>query len=183
MKKLVVIPFLLLANPVLAVDPNPFMSAEDRQAAIEKEMAKESDKIKKLVEEAVRNIRSGDLASEEAAKKAGPRSADKGARKATKKKWQEDLLEPSDFAIAAIKGHHILIRQMGNRSLIVDSGQQFWDKGQAYEARILDHESVEIMRVADGKIVFFGGVGSVFTPSERTGSQAGGDRRSMEGAE
>lgn len=182
MKPLLLTSLLLVALPVMAADPNPFMSAEDRQEKLQEEKQKEDAKFQKLLESAVKEIKKemnspsqtniedsmNEITRETDGIELPPTPANRAERAVS---------DPSDFAIAAIKGRHILIRQMDNKSFIVGTGQIFWDQGESYDATLNNHESVTIRRLSDDRIVFYGGVGSVFSPKTQTsGNQSSRDR-------
>lgn len=175
MKPLLIIPLMMLSGWALAEEPNPFMSAEDRQQHIEQKKKKEEEKLQKMVADAVKEIKA-EMAKQQAAQETALSTegvSEGGGRHASAAQRQSATAAfPSDFAIAGIKGNHILMRQMDNKSMIVTSGEIFWDKGQAYEAEIVGNESVSILRVSDGEVVFYGGVGSVFTPTAGASSEA-----------
>lgn len=170
MRRLLITPFLLVSTWVVAEEPNPFMSAQDRQEKIEEENKREQERLQKMVEDAVKDIK------KEMSKQKSAQEKEEGNANAVEKDGRREKMPagsqaasfPSDFAIAGIKGNHILMRQMDNKSMIVTSGEIFWDKGEAYEASIVGNESVSIMRISDKEVVFYGGVGSVFTPTENT---------------
>lgn len=178
MKKSLILSLILASSGAYAAEINPFMSAQDREEALTKERQAEETKLKAMVAEAVKELKNANKTLTESQEAAAPgRSGGPGAETVQTEAEPEKPAptEPSDFAIAAIKGPHILIRQLDNKSMIVGTGRKFWDNGEAYVAKVTDHETVKITRVSDDKVVFFGGVGSVFTPMSSDTSGTTGD--------
>lgn len=180
MKPLVAFSLLLASGLAYAEAPSAFLSAADRQERIEQKSQEEQKRIEKLVKEAVKSIQGQ---SKESASSGTPvvdnnRSSSNQYKSFPKpgNTVKTNPEDPSDFAIAGIRGHHILIRQLNNKSMIVGSGESFYDKGDTYIAKLERHGSVSITREKDGKVVFYGGVGSVFTPGDS-------DSKSSEGSD
>lgn len=184
MKSWILLPILLWSSWSSAQEEiNPFLSAEDRQAAIEEERQAENAKLKVLVEEAISELRqetSGVKSSDEMSISREGQVTSAG-RSALLTPPSLEKKMPDDFVIAAIKGDHVLIRQMNNKSVLIKSGQTFWDQGEAFTVSLGDHNTVSVVRQEDQRKVFHGGVGAMFTPDGSSGgSQAeNGSRGSM----
>lgn len=164
MKALLVVPLVFLSSAALAETINPFMSAADRQQLMEETRQMEEVRLQEMVTEAVKEIQAN---AAQGTSNAGPSNAS-GAGSSGSSSLPREAPPPSDFAIAGIKGNTILIRQMDNRSMMVTSGDIFYDKGEAYKPQVKGHGSISITRVSDGEVVFYGGAGSTFTPSGST---------------
>lgn len=181
MKSWILLPILLWPAWSMAQEEvNPFLSAEDRQAMLEEERQAENAKLKELVAEAIAELRQEPSGVQSSVEVSTSRSGQvmSSSRSAPLPSASLEKQMPGDFVVAAIKGDHVLIRQMNNKSVLIKSGETFWDQGEAFTVTLGAHNTVSVIRQADQRKVFHGGVGAMFMPdSSSGGNQAGNGSR------
>lgn len=164
------ISFNVSANSILG-GVNPFLNAKDREAEIMKEREAEDKRIKEMVDQLVQKVVSGQTDSAGGFKKPSSRVNPEAVAVVNEK------AELPTFSVVGLKSDYVLLRKAGNKPIILKHKSMLYEAGEQYVLTIDDYRNVKLTHVMSGKVVFQGGVGSVFEGADSQESTSAGNRR------